>query len=160
MKIGKRIMYDTMNGWNNEKSLAYNLKIYNVIRKDLQDKAYDFLSDENISCELFVGIDELIQEFTKNCKYEYTAGFNGRQGGYLVLYKSCRVRNYQTGAEKLETYTHGLDEKDISGNIKRLFHKLAQDIVNYAEQFLSSYDIVEREIMIPKKIKTLQIKGE
>jgi hypothetical protein len=32
--------------------------------------------------------------------------------------------------------------------------------VNYAEQFLSSYDIVEKEIMIPTKIKTLKHKGE
>lgn len=153
-------MYDTMNSWNQQKSLAYNLKIYNVIRKDLRDKAYMVFDDENLCSELFCGINDLITEFTENCKYGYTAGFNGRSGGYLVLYKSCRVRNYATGTDKLETYMHGLDENEVSGDVKRLFHKLAQDIVDYAEQFLQEYDIVDETIMVERKIKTFTKKGE
>lgn len=61
---------------------------------------------------------------------------------------------------RIETYMTGLDEQEVPSSVKKKFHKLAQDIVNYAEQFLSSYDIVEKEIMIPTKIKTLQKKGE
>lgn len=31
--LGKRIMYPTMNSWNNEYAPAYNMKIYDVIPK-------------------------------------------------------------------------------------------------------------------------------
>lgn len=67
MRIGKRIMYDTMNSWNGQKSLAYNLKIYNVIRSDLRQKAYEFLADDNISCELYNDINMFIDDFTHDC---------------------------------------------------------------------------------------------
>lgn len=163
MKIGKRIMYYTMNSWNGNKSLAYNLKIYNVIRSELRQKAYEFFADENISCELYDDINRFINDFTVDCGYGYTAGFNGRTGGYLVLYKSCRITQHRddgTMHTRIETYMTGLDEQEVPSSVKKKFHKLAQDIVNYAEQFLSNYDIVEKEIMIPTKIKTLQKRGE
>lgn len=163
MRIGKRIMYDTMNSWNGQKSLAYNLKIYNVIRSDLRQKAYEFFGDDNISCELYADIDSMIDDFTHSCNCCYTAGFNGRSGGYLVLYKSSKIVQHKddgTTRTRIETYMTGLDEQDVPSDVKKKFHKLAQDIVNHAEQILSDYDIVEQEIMIPKKIKTLKHKGE
>lgn len=162
MKIGKRIQYPTMNAWNMEYAPAYNLKIYNVIRKDLRDKAYEIYSDEYLSYEIYDEINALIDDFARDTNYAYTAGFNGRQGGYLVLYKSCKITNYDKDGKahtKIQTYMHGLDEKDIPGNVLKLFRNLAQGIVNHVESFLSEYDIVEQEIMIPKKIKTLQSKG-
>ena len=163
MRIGKRIMYDTMNSWNGQKSLAYNLKIYNVIRSDLRQKAYEIMGDENIACELYDDISRFIDDFTVDCGYGYTAGFNGRSGGYLVLYKSCRITQHKddgTMHTRIETYMTGLDEQEVPSEVKKKFHKLAQDIVNHTEWFLSNYDIVEQEIMIPTKIKTLQPKGE
>ena len=163
MKIGKRIMYDTMNSWNGQKSLAYNLKIYNVIRADLRNKAYVIMADENLSCEIYNGINALIDNFTDDCKGAYTAGFNGRSGGYLVLYKSCRIVYHNqdgTCIKRLETSMTGLDETSVPSEIKKKFRKLAQDIVNYAEWFLENFDIVEREIVVKKKIKVLRAKGE
>lgn len=161
MKVGKRIMYATMNSWNNQDSLAYNLKVYNVIRRDLRNKAYEIMADDNLSGEIYDTINSMIDDFQRACDYEYTAGFNGRSGGYLVLYKSCKIRNYQTGESRIETYMRGLDEKSVSGKVKKMFRKLAQDIVDFVEQFLQDYEIVEQEIMIPHKIKTFKAtKGE
>lgn len=161
MKVGKRIMYATMNSWNNQDSLAYNLKVYNVIRKDLRNKAYEIMSDDNLSAEIYDTISCMIDDFQRACDYEYTAGFNGRSGGYLVLYKSCKIRNYETGDTRIETYMRGLDEQSVSGNVKKMFRKLAQDIVDFVEHFLQEYEIVEQEIMIPHKIKTFKAtKGE
>ena len=158
MKVGQRTKYSTMNSWNQQDSLSYDLKIYNVIRSDLRQKAYTVYDDENLSCELYDGVNGLIDDFTHDCNYGYTAGFNGRQGGHLVLYKSCRITD-SNGKTRLETYMHGLDEKDVPSKVKILFRKLAQNIVNHAEWFLKNYDIVEQEIMIPKKIKTFEYKG-
>lgn len=154
-------MYATMNSWNNQDSLAYNLKVYNVIRKDLRNKAYEIMADDSLSGEIYDTINSMIDDFQRACDYEYTAGFNGRSGGYLVLYKSCKIRNYQTGESRIETYMRGLDEKSVSGNVKKMFRKLAQDIVDFVERFLQDYEIVEQEIMIPHKIKTFKAtKGE
>lgn len=163
MKVGKRIMYATMNSWNGEKSLAYNLKIYNVIRADLRNKAYEMIADENVACELYDEISGMIDDFTSACNGRFTAGFNGRSGGYLVLYKSSKIVQHLpdgTTKTRLETYMTGLDEHEVPSNVKKMFRKLAQDIVKHAEWFLGHYDIVEQEIMIPTKIKVLKEKGE
>ena len=68
MKVGKRIMYATMNSWNNQDSLAYNLKVYNVIRKDLRNKAYEIMSDESLSSEIYENesVDDLLYQRTKD----------------------------------------------------------------------------------------------
>lgn len=153
----KRIKYPTMNYWNGSTAPAYNMKIYNVIRHELQDRAYEILSDENLSYELHNEINFLIDDFTANTKYAYTAGFNGRSGGYLVLYKSCRVVNYDsdgTPHARLETYPgREINEKDVPGDVLRAFRKLALDIIKTAEAYCKKP--IETEIItIEKQIKT------
>lgn len=156
MRKLKRIYYDTANSWNGEKSLAYNLKIYNVIRPELRDRAYEIYTDENLANELFEEISFLIDDFTAANKYAYTAGFNGRQGGYLVLYKSSRVVNYDSqgnASARLNTSMIGLDEKDVPGDVKRRFAKLARDIVKTAEAYCRK-PIETETITIKREIKT------
>jgi len=75
--------YDTMNSWNQSQSYAHNVKIYNVIPRELQDIAFELLEVENA----FEEISMIIDEFGENHNYNYQVGFNGRSGGYLVLYK-------------------------------------------------------------------------
>jgi hypothetical protein len=137
MKNLKRIEYPTGNTWS-ATAPAYNLKIYNVIKRELQNRAYEIYADEDLSRELYDEIEALIDDFTASTKYAYTAGFNGRQGGHLVLYKSCRLVSYDSDGKqhaRLETYTHGLDEKDIDGDTLRKFRKLALDIIKTAEAY-------------------------
>lgn len=83
MKNLKRIRYDTMNSWNNSQAPAYNLKVYNVIDSDLQDKVYELMEAEDFYAE----INQLISDFDYEHDHLWQAGFNGRSGGYLVLYK-------------------------------------------------------------------------
>jgi hypothetical protein len=83
MKSLKRIRYNTMNSWNNATSLAYNLKIHNVIDNKLQDKVYELMELP----EFYEDINLLISDFDNEFNHEWQAGFNGRSGGYLVLYK-------------------------------------------------------------------------
>lgn len=138
MKKLERIYYYTMNSWNGEQSLAYNMKIYNVIRPELQDRAFEIYNDEDLGHVLYNEINVLIDEFTAATNYEYTAGFNGRSGGYLVLYKSeltTDTRLDGTKYSKLQVHTHGMCEKDVPGNVKRAFAKLARDIVKTAEAY-------------------------
>lgn len=74
--------YWSMNSWNRSSSYANNLKIYNVIPRDLQDKAYEIMEQSDIYDE----INELIHDFGNKHDWIWQAGFNGRSGGYLVLY--------------------------------------------------------------------------
>jgi len=83
MKKLERIRYNTMNSWNAATAPAYNLKVYNVADKDLQDKIFELMDCE----DFYDDINCLISEFDRENDYAWQAGFNGRSGGYLVLYK-------------------------------------------------------------------------
>jgi hypothetical protein len=90
MKSLKRIRYNTMNSWNNATSLAYNLKIHNVIDNKLQDKVYELME----LSEFYEDINMLISDFDNEFNHEWQAGFNGRSGGYLVLYHGGKDTKY------------------------------------------------------------------
>ena len=86
MKVLKRIRYFTANSWNLSQAPAYNLKVYDVIDNKLQNKVYELMESE----DFYIDINELIAEFDRQWDYNWQAGFNGRSGGYLVLYKGGR----------------------------------------------------------------------
>jgi hypothetical protein len=91
MKNLKRIQYFTMNSRNRSTAPAYNLKIYNVIDNKLQNTVFELMECENF----FDIINQLIQDFDTNNNYEWQAGFNGRSGGYLVLYRGgCKKKTF------------------------------------------------------------------
>lgn len=77
--------YSTMNSWNQMTSYANNVKLYNLeIASDIYSKAFDFLYAE---CPEYTDdIENLIYEF--RTETGYTAGYNGRNGGYLVMYET------------------------------------------------------------------------
>lgn len=108
MRNLKRIRYDTMNSWNQAQAPAYNLKVHNVIDNDLQDKVFELMESE----DFYDDINWLMREFDEAFNYEWQVGFNGRSGGYLVLYRggrklsehksvclSCYQRNFKTVEE-------------------------------------------------------------
>lgn len=79
--------YDTMNSWNASTSYANNVKVYNlgIEDKDILDKAWNIVCSD-IECEeMYDSFRQIIDEFRQNEGYDI--GFNGRSGGYLVLYK-------------------------------------------------------------------------
>ncbi len=75
--------YSTMNSWNLSTSYAHNLKIHTVIPQELRNNAYELIEQGDIYEE----INMLIEEFNADHNYIFQAGFNGRSGGYLVLYR-------------------------------------------------------------------------
>ena len=77
MKTLKRIRYYTMNSWNLSKSLAYNLKVYNIIDSALQNKVYALMDTQ----QLWDHINELMYDFDVQFNHQWQAGFNGRSGG-------------------------------------------------------------------------------
>jgi DNA-directed RNA polymerase subunit M/transcription elongation factor TFIIS len=99
-----RIRYSTMNSWNGQTAPAYNLKVHKVIPNSLQSKVFELMDCENFYDE----INFLKDNFAEHHEFKWQAGFNGRSGGYLVLYrgekkpsqyksvcKDCGQRNFQ-----------------------------------------------------------------
>ena len=186
MKPLKRIRYYTMNSWNQATAPAYNLKIYNVINKKLQDKVFGLMECE----ELWEEIRWRISDFNENNDYDYQAGFNGRSGGYLVLYEggkrlsghksyciNCGQRNYETTQESghnicgkcgekkrvnhisYTVYTSpgiSIDERTVPTNVLKSFRRLALDIVKLTERMARDYNVVEETVMVPKRVKSLK----
>ena len=148
MKNLKRTRYYTMNSWNLSESLAYNLKIHNVIDRELQNACYDLL---NVDYFYEDYINPLIHEFEEKYNYEWQAGFNGRSGGYLVLYTG--------GIENGRVYCkpgRNIEDNEVPTQVKKDFRKLAVDIVKTAEYMAKHYRVAEEEILVPKKINVLQ----
>ena len=117
--IGKRIRYWTMNSWNKSKSLAYNMKIYNIFPMKYQNAVYALMDEP----DAYSTVNCLISAFTHKYNYKWQAGFNGRSGEYLVLY-SGGVRDGRPYCQP------GLDieDKDVPAEVKKDFRKLAVDI--------------------------------
>lgn len=76
--------YSTMNSWNQATSYACNLKIHRLgLTSEVESKLYDMLDTQ----EFFALRETLIAQFNADHDFRWQAGFNGRNGGYLVLYQ-------------------------------------------------------------------------
>lgn len=148
MKPLKRTRYWTMNSWNRASSLAYNLKIYNVIDNELQDKVYELMNFD----EFWAEINELIWCFDTYNNYEWQAGFNGRSGGYLVLYKGGILENGHT----FTSPGTNIYENDVPTHVKKAFRQLAIDIVKITEHMAKHYVVAEEEVTKIEKVKVLK----
>jgi hypothetical protein len=78
-----------MNSWNRSKSIAHNVKLYNLNLEGDWTVAMRYLFDEADAGLLQMYIDDEIQEFERQYPY-YKVFSNGRSGGYLVL---CNADN-------------------------------------------------------------------
>ncbi|MBO7079721.1 MAG: hypothetical protein J6W64_07945 [Bacilli bacterium] len=80
--------YDTLNSWNGLKSIANNVKVYNLKLDGDCWKALELLDEDE-----YYTINDMIYDFEHTHNY-CRVGFNGRSGGYLVLYNkdnNCSV---------------------------------------------------------------------
>lgn len=101
--------YNTMNSWNYSSSYANNVKIDELnLPHEIVMKLLDMIDVDGF----YDSINDLIAEFGAAHDYLWQAGFNGRSGGYLVLYMggskpseykshctACGQRNYTSVKE-------------------------------------------------------------
>ncbi len=144
MKPLKRTKYWTMNSWNLSTAPAYNLKVYNVIDNDLLSKVCEMMQLE----DFYIYINHLIREFDKKTDYKWQAKFNGRSGGYLVLYKGGKHKDERIYVNPGKS----INIEEVPSNIRKLFRQLAIDIVKCAEYQAKHCEIREKEISTTVKI--------
>ena len=101
--------YNTMNSWNRSTSYACNMKLYKLgLDRGTEDKLWDIIQVP----EFYERLNERIEDFNRQHNYLWQAGWNGRSGGYLVLYQGgtkpsgyrsyctkCGQKNYTSIAE-------------------------------------------------------------
>lgn len=159
--------YFTMNSWNGATSYANNVKIYNLGIKDedLVDKAFDITVDDIERSELDFAMRDVIKSFEK--KYKKGVGFNGKSGGYLVLYYTEigdeNEMNVFPGKslgsddpEYFEDWTDFKLKKFVA--LVTAFDKLCDEIREVYITYLEQSEIVEEEEVIVTTRKALKIK--
>ena len=147
MKTLNRTRYFTMNSWNLSKAPAYNLKVYNVIDNKLQNKVFELMDTENF----YDDINLLIADFDRENGYLWQAGFNGRSGGYLVLYKGGK-------REDNSTFTYpgkAIEDNEVPVEVLKKFRQLAIDIIKTVEYMAKNYNIKEEDYTVTKTRKVL-----
>lgn len=92
--LSNHFRYSTMNSWNNATSYANNVKIYTLgLPRELEKKAYDLIETDEARDIL----NSIISEWGRSHSHAWQAGFNGRSGGYLVMYQGgCRPSGYKS----------------------------------------------------------------
>ena len=82
--LENHFLYSTMRNWNNSTSYANNVKIWNLgLTHEQEMKLYEIIDCDGAYDE----INDRIWDFGYEHDWQWQVGFNGRSGGYLVLYK-------------------------------------------------------------------------
>lgn len=140
-------MYDTMNSWNRLKSIAHNVKLYNLELEGDWDNALSFLFDEH--SDLVYLINDTIEMWEEEHE-GYVVGFNGRSSGYLVLYSNFNnsnilpdmiidYDNYEEFKEACQEYYGGVKyyKSDLQYYTKLVqdFDKLCDELRNIVNEY-------------------------
>jgi hypothetical protein len=111
-----------MNSWNGLKSIANNVKVYNLKLSGDCYAVLDFLNNDD-----YLTINCMIDEW----QYEhpgYVVGFNGRSGGYLVLYNADNNRTVLPDEVDYNDTYEGYKEmcREYFGSVKAARYKLVE----------------------------------
>ena len=114
--------YYTMNSWNGLKSIANNVKVYKLNLSGDCYNALTFLQDDD-----YLTINCMIDEW----QYEhpgYVVGFNGRSGGYLVLYNANDNKTVLIDEVECNDDYEGYKEmcREYFGSVKAARYKLVE----------------------------------
>lgn len=158
--------YWTMNSWNGLKSIANNVKIYNI--KELDYDILQYLELDDYYC-----INDTIEMW--ELEHEgYKVGFNGRSGGYLVLYNDNNndsVLDYYVDINSdYESFKQDIKESEYRTlkeyhdtlveqvELVQDFDKLCDNLVQVCVDLKNNYEIVEEEQTYTKKVNVLREK--
>ena len=174
--IHNHFYYYTMNSWNKSKSLANNVKIYNLpLTTEQKDKFFELYCDENLIDELYFHINTILEDFA--LENEFEIAFNGRSGGYLVAYNknnSCNVIDedlidFESYDEAIKYYKEYYSwsfrdcQAELKSKIERnfeicvLFDDCCDDVLNELKYLLDNARVEEKEITVSKKVKVLHV---
>ena len=152
--LDRHFRYYTMNSWNQSTSYACNVKLHTLnIPKEDQDTAYALLSMDDAN--IWGIIRYYMLQFEKAHDYAYQMGFNGRSGGYIVLYQGGKNED----GRRYTMPGKGLSHEGLSSDGLRKLYAVVKhfdaavdlsitEFINFAH----NYRVEEQEIMVPTKV--------
>ena len=147
--------YNTANSWNQSTSYARNVKVYNLdLPKDLLDRAYDLVFEDGFN-ELMVDLYcDLINQFEEDAD-GYTIGFNGRSGGYLVLYH----KDYPFRSLDMHEDFDDFDDFEIRERYKlvELFDEYCDAFIKEFKYAVENVTVEETEIVTTRMVKVYNL---
>lgn len=154
--------YYTMNSWNLAQAPAHNVKYYNLgLDQETLDKAYSLHTLDGTPFELEMLIVDRIREFSYEYKFN-TIGFNGRSGGYLVLYeraydKNNTLRTYP-GRAVFQCIDFDISLNELRDIVKvvQAFDKACDDIRDLFIGYLKTHEMVQEQIVLEKTINIMK----
>lgn len=156
--------YNTMNSWNNATSYANRVKLHDLdIPNDKQNFAYELLENSEVYDEIYM----LFSDFRINQMGEFSAGFNGRGSGYIVLYNAGNDTKGRICTFTRKSIDQGEDfeewsDFDLKQRVELVqdFDQMCDDCVNTFLNYVNNAEIKEEIVMVPKTIKHLVFKDE
>ena len=147
--INNHFRYYTANSWNRGRSIAHNVKIYNLCLSGDHWTALTFLQDD----DYFV-VNMMIEDWETEHR-GYKVGFNGRSGGYLVLYNAAGGSAIPDTLDYDNYEDYKADMRDYYGSVKanrnelRDFVKVVQDFDRLCDEIRDYVDdLSNRNFMI------------
>jgi hypothetical protein len=147
--INNHFRYYTANSWNRGRSIAHNVKIYNLGLSGDHWTALTFLQDD----DYFV-VNMMIEDWETE-HHGYKVGFNGRSGGYLVLYNAAGGSAIPDTLDYDNYEDYKADMRDYYGSVKanrnelRDFVKVVQDFDRLCDEIRDYVDdLSNRNFMI------------
>ena len=143
--INGHFKYNTLNSWNRLESIANNVKLYNLNLEGEWWTALDYLEDDNDIGNLQWEIHWRLMDWEKDHP-GYALGFNGRSGGYLVIYNkepNDRVNfrdilpDWLTGFDTYEEWKDNIRESWYGGHDYVKYYK--NELREYTE-LIRSFD--------------------
>jgi len=160
--LTQHFRYHTMNSWNHSTSYACNLKVH---RLNLEHSVVMRLLDMVNLPEFYEPINGLCNDFAEEHNYRWQAGFNGRSGGYLVLYQgtlepsgykshctACGQRNCKSVAESGNVCGHCRQPKRVD------YQRTHMKVVTYSGRAVDQYEDFEDWTMrqLRERVKLVQ----
>lgn len=148
--------YYTMNPWNRSTSYACNLKVHSLgLAPDITDALYEMMDVSGF----YDGIHDLMCSFAEEHKHIWQAGFNGRSGGYLVLYQGTSDGGCYPGrgTDQDEDFARW-DMDSLRGRLRLVQHfdRLADSIVQAAIDMTRHCAVVEETVMVPQLVRSIE----
>lgn len=137
-------VYYKMNPWNQTKSYAKNIKVYNLnLTKEQEDKAYDII---NFS-DYYNAATDIIQDSKMNCFW------NGRSGGYLVLdsYNGHKIEMIDKYDLEEMTKAEVIEMAEIVAE----FDELVEELIDLFKYYCDHARIETETVMVPSEHKYL-----
>ena len=153
--------YHTMNSWNRSTSYANCVKINRLpLTNEQANKAYDMLDSD----EVYERLKWTMADWERERKYKWQVGFNGRSGGYIVLYQGGLHPDGRTFTWPGKSFDmepamdfDGWELEDYQDRAKFVaeFDLLCDQVLTEFIDMIETYEVKEETIYVPQTVKVL-----